>query len=134
MNTVFIGGSRQVSRLSPQVKERLHNVTDSGAHVIVGDANGADKAVQQFLQDASYRNVTVFCSGDTCRNNLGRWETRNIKARKNVKGFDFYAVKDREMAREADFGLMIWDGEMAGTVLSILLFTRAATQAAVLNE
>lgn len=133
MNTVFIGGSRHISRLPPQAKERLRNVTEGGAHVIVGDANGADKAVQKFLQDAHYRNVTVFCSGAKCRNNLGRWETRNIETPKNVKGFDFYAAKDREMAREADFGLMIWDGKSAGTILNILRLIRAAKKAVLLN-
>jgi adenine-specific DNA-methyltransferase len=133
MNTVFIGGSRHLSRLSSEVKERLHNITGSGARVVVGDANGADKAVQKFLHDASYKNVTVFCSGDNCRNNLGQWETRNIKTSKHLKGFDFYAAKDREMAREADFGLMIWDGKSAGTVLNILRLIRADKKAVLLN-
>ena len=133
MNTVFIGGSRHLSRLPSEVKERLHNITGSGARVVVGDANGADKAVQKFLHDASYKNVTVFCSGDDCRNNLGQWETRNIKPSKHLKGFDFYAAKDREMAREADFGLMIWDGKSAGTVLNILRLIRAKKKAVLLN-
>src|SRR5437879_2302093 len=113
MNTVFIGGSRHISRLSNQVKERLHNITDSGAHVIVGDANGADKAVQRFLQEISYEKVTIFCSGDICRNNLGGWLTRNVKVPNDTKGFAFYAAKDREMAHQADFGLMVWDGKSA---------------------
>jgi probable addiction module antidote protein len=133
MTTVFIGGSRHVSRLSDQAKERLRNVTKSGARVIVGDANGADKAVQKFLQDGSYSNVTVFCSGESCRNNLGQWETRKIKTPKSVKGFDFYAAKDREMAREADFGLMIWDGKSAGTILNILRLIRAGKKAVLLH-
>ncbi len=133
MNTVFIGGSRHLSRLPSEVKERLHNITGSGARVVVGDANGADKAVQKFLHDASYKNVIVFCSGDNCRNNLGQWETRNIKPPRHLKGFDFYAAKDREMAREADFGLMIWDGKSAGTVLNILRLIRADKKAVLLN-
>lgn len=133
MNTVFIGGSRHVSRLSEQVKERLRNVTDLNAHVLVGDANGADKAVQKFLHEASYSEVTVFCSGDTCRNNVGAWPTRNVEAPKNAKGFDFYAAKDRVMAREADYGLMIWDGKSAGTVLNVLRLIRANKKAVLLN-
>jgi probable addiction module antidote protein len=134
MNTIFIGGSRHISRLSAEAKERLQNVVSSGAHVVVGDANGADKAVQKFLQDASYHNVTVYCSGDLCRNNLGRWETHNVPAPKNAKGFDFYAIKDREMANEADFGLMIWDGKSPGTVLNILRLVRAGKKAVLLNQ
>ncbi len=133
MSTVFIGGSRRISRLSEQVQERLFNITRSGAHVIVGDANGADKAAQKFLLDNAYQNVTVFCSGDSCRNNLGQWETKNISAPDNAKGFSFYAAKDRAMAREADFGLMIWDGKSVGTVLNILRLVRAGKKAVLLN-
>ena len=133
MNKVFVGGSRQVSRLPPVVTERLNNITNSGAHIIVGDANGADKAVQKFLIDHSYKQVTVFCSGDNCRNNLGDWHTKNINAPKNSKGFQFYAAKDREMAQEADFGLMIWDGKSIGTVLNIFRLLSAGKKAVLIN-
>ena len=118
-NTVFIGGSRHVSRLSSQVKDRLANVVKSGHRVIVGDANGVDKAVQKHLCEVGYESVTVFCSGDRPRNNLGHWSTHNVVPPKGAKGFQYYAAKDREMAREADFGLMIWDSKSVGTILNI---------------
>lgn len=124
MNTVFIGGSRHVSRLPPEIKQRLDNVIASRHHVVVGDANGADKAVQKYFHDAAYEKVTVFCSGEP-RNNLGPWPTRKITPPRHVTGFQFYAAKDREMAREADFGLMIWDGKSPGTVLNVLRLVRA---------
>jgi hypothetical protein len=132
--TVFIGGSRNVPRLSPQAQERLTNVVQVGAQVIVGDANGADKAVQRFLSEHKYRRVTVFCSGEECRNNLGHWETRHIDPPKDAKGFDFYAAKDRVMAIEADYGLMIWDGKSAGTILNILRLLRAGRKAVLINS
>lgn len=134
MNTVFIGGSRNVSRLSPQVQERLNNVVQVGAQVIVGDANGADKAVQKFLLEQNYSRVTVFCSGKECRNNIGHWETRHIETPKNAKGFDFYAAKDRVMAGEADYGLMIWDGKSPGTILNILRLLYAGRKAVLINS
>ena len=58
MNTIFIGGSREISRPPLEVEERLNNIISSGHQVIVGDANGADKAVQKHLSDRGYRNVT----------------------------------------------------------------------------
>jgi probable addiction module antidote protein len=131
--TVFIGGSRHVSRLSAHVKERLNKIIENGHRVIVGDANGADKAVQKHLSAAGYDNVTVFCSGDQPRNNLGHWCTHNVLPPKSVKGFQFYAAKDREMAREADFGLMIWDSKSAGTVLNVLRLVRAGKIAVLIN-
>lgn len=133
MNTVFIGGSRHVSRLSSQVKERLNNVIKNQHQVIVGDANGADKAVQKHLLDSAYEKVTVFCSGDHPRNNLGRWNTNPVTPPRNVKGFQFYAAKDREMARHADFGLMIWDSKSPGTVLNVLRLIWAGKFAVLIN-
>ena len=120
MYTIFIGGSRHVSRLPSNIKERLDNVVASGHRVVVGDANGADKAVQKHFVDRKYEAVTVFCSGASPRNNLGTWLTHPVDAPNHVKGFQYYAVKDREMAREADFGLMIWDGKSPGTMLNVL--------------
>lgn len=125
MNTIFIGGSRHVTRLPVEVKRRLDNVIGSGHRVIVGDANGADKAVQKHFLDAGYGAVTVFCSGENARNNLGGWQMRAVQVPRNLKGFQFYAAKDREMAAEADFGLMIWDGKSAGTALNVLRLVRA---------
>jgi adenine-specific DNA-methyltransferase len=133
LNTIFIGGSRHVSRLPPEVKKRLDNVVASGHHVIVGDANGADKAVQKHFHDIQYDKVTVFCSGTLPRNNIGTWLTRHVDPPKHAKGFQFYAAKDREMAREADFGLMIWDGKSRGTVLNLLRLAIAGKIAVLFN-
>jgi probable addiction module antidote protein len=133
MSTVFVGGSRSISRLPPHANERLKNIVESGFPVLVGDANGADKAVQRHLLDSGYEHVTVFCSGDSCRNNLGQWKTKQVRTSKQAKGFDFYAAKDREMAREADFGLMIWDGKSAGTVLNVLRLVRANKKAVLVD-
>lgn len=133
MTTVFIGGSRHVSRLPELALERLQNVVANGHEVVVGDAAGADKAVQKFLMDASYGEVTVFCSGDNPRNNLGAWQLRPVPAPRNAKGFGFFAAKDREMARVADFGLMIWDGKSPGTVLNVLRLIRAGKKAVLLD-
>jgi probable addiction module antidote protein len=133
LNTIFIGGSRHVSRLPSEVKKRLDNVVASGHRVIVGDANGADKAVQKHFHDIHYDKVTVFCSGAAPRNNLGTWLTHHVDAPKHAKGFQFYAAKDREMAREADFGLMIWDGKSPGTILNVLRLAIAGKIAVLFN-
>src|SRR3990170_3898864 len=65
MTKVFIGGSRRLSRLNKDVKRRLDNIIERGFTVVVGDANGADKAVQQYLASRRYQKVIVFCmAGD----------------------------------------------------------------------
>ena len=58
-STVFVAGSRQISRLPSEVRSRLDTMIEKGFQILVGDANGADKAVQQYLADKSYPNVIV---------------------------------------------------------------------------
>ncbi|HET9227171.1 MAG TPA: putative addiction module antidote protein, partial [Thermoanaerobaculia bacterium] len=67
MTSVFVGGSRKVSRLSVDLRRRLDQIIDKKLHVLLGDANGADKAVQAYLKERSYPNVVVFCTGGECR-------------------------------------------------------------------
>lgn len=121
---VFIGGSRRLSRLNKEVRHRLDNIVEKGLTVIVGDANGADKAVQRYLADKRCDRVMVFCMRGKCRNNIGRWPTRDISAPPGARGFSYYAAKDRVMTGEADYGLMLWDGSSRGTLTSIVDLVR----------
>jgi adenine-specific DNA-methyltransferase len=132
-DTVFIGGSRHVSRLPEEALQRLRTIIDKGIAVIVGDANGADTAIQKYLAEADYQSVTVFCSGDQARNNIGHWRLQTVIPHKGAKGFQFYAAKDRAMAEAADFGFMIWDGKSAGTILNILRLVRNGKKAILLD-
>jgi hypothetical protein len=99
--------------------------------VLVGDANGADKAVQTYLARRAYKNVEVFCTGGFCRNNVGGWKTRNVSAPRSGTGFEFYSAKDAEMAREASVGLMLWDGRSRGTLANITRLLEAHKKAVV---
>ena len=133
MNTVFIGGSRHISLLPEQVKHWLDDVIEKSCLILVGDANGVDKAVQKYLADAHYDDVTVYCSGESCRNNVGQWVTRHVDVSGNKKKFQFYAAKDREMALKAESGFMVWDGKSPGTVLNVLRLVRASKKAVLFN-
>ncbi len=86
---------------------------------MVGDANGADRAVQQYLSQEDYKRVIIFCTEGICRNNLGNWPTRTIRAENPARrDFEFYRAKDRAMVEEADYGLMLWDGKSRGTLMN----------------
>lgn len=119
MTTVFVGGSRHASRLSINVRGRLDKIMEKRFPIVIGDANGADKAVQRYLHSKHYRNVEVFCSEGICRNNIGNWRTRNIPTGTRQRNAQYYSAKDRVMAQEATVGLMIWDGKSVGTLLNV---------------
>lgn len=120
MTKVFIGGSRRIARLGKPVLERLESIVNQGHAVVVGDANGVDKAVQKFFLEKGYKNVEVFVSGKECRNNLGGWRVRQVPLLNGKRGFGSYSARDLAMANEAGVGFFIWDGKSKGTLNNIL--------------
>jgi hypothetical protein len=119
MTTIFVSGSRKISRLNEEIRERLANIIDKEFSVIVGDANGSDKAIQTFFHERGYNHVTVYCSGQICRNNVGFWEECHISVDPKLTGRDFYTEKDKTMALEADYGLVLWDGKSTGSIRNV---------------
>lgn len=120
MTSVFIGGSRAISKLNNVIREQLDNLIAKHCAILIGDANGTDKAIQTYFAQKHYLNVTVFCMAGHCRNNVGNWQTRPITAPPKARGFEYYAAKDAAMAQEAKCGLMLWDGESRGTLNNVL--------------
>ena len=57
MTNVFLGGSRRISKLNTEIKERVQNIINQQFVVLIGDASGTDKAFQQFLKEKDYKNV-----------------------------------------------------------------------------
>lgn len=122
---VFVAGSRSLSRLNKDVKRRIDNIIDKGFMILVGDANGMDKAIQQYLQSRNFHKVVVFCMEGGARNNIGGWPTRTITAADpGRRDFAFYSTKDRAMVEEADYGFMLWDGRSRGTLTNIVHLVR----------
>lgn len=125
MDSVFVAGSRVISRLNKDITARLDNVMRQGRTVFVGDANGTDKAVQVYLSRHRYPNVFVYCM-EECRNNVGHWPIRRHSAGSHVKhDRKYYGIKDAAMARDADYGFMLWDGRSKGTLTNMLNLLKA---------
>jgi len=117
---IFISGSIGIGRLPKAATEKLDSIVDKNYIVLVGDAKGVDLHVQQYLLKKNYPHLVVYFAGDRIRNNVGNWPTRNIKPLANEKGRELYTLKDKAMAHDADYGLMIWDGQSQGTLNNIL--------------
>jgi len=129
---VFIAGSRRLSRLSADVLQQIDNVLDQGCTVLVGDASGVDKAVQEYLNARQYGEVVVFCAGGKWRRNAGHWPVKSIgDGDLPQRDFAYFYAKDRVMARDCDYGLMIWNGRSPGTLANILDLVKEAKPAIV---
>lgn len=120
---VFVAGSRAVTQLNQDIRNRLLSVVENSHAILIGDANGADRLVQEFLFAQKYQRVVVYASNGVARNNLGQWPIKDVPVGKDVKGFAFYACKDKQMANDADYGFMIWNGKSKGTLNNIMNLT-----------
>lgn len=92
MTSVFIGGSRAVSRLNSTILSKLDELIGRQCLIFVGDANGADKAVQQHFASRGYGHVLVYCM-DQCRNNVGNWPTKNVTSPSRRRDFAYFRRK-----------------------------------------
>ena len=117
---VFIAGPRAINELNENVCKKLNNICEKKYEILIGDSFGIDSKVQNFLNNKQYKKVTVYASGNRVRNNYGNWIVQNVSVNSNEKGFDFYAHKDLEMAKNADIGFMIWNGNSRGTFNNIV--------------
>jgi len=119
MTAVFLSGSRKITKLNSDIRERLENVINRGMPVVIGDAYGSDKAMQAFLAEKKYSNVEVFFAGSTCRNNLGSWSAEQILVDPKLKGRAIHTEKDKAMAAKATYGFVLWDGKSAGSMTNV---------------
>jgi len=120
MTTVFVAGSLSIKQLHRLFLERLETVVTSGFAVVVGDANGADTSIQKFLVETNAKDVTIYCTGDTPRNNLGAWPVEKISSVAEPGSRAYFSAKDIAMAKVADYGLMIWDAKSTGTLSNVI--------------
>lgn len=121
MTKVFIAGSITIKHLDPKVKDRIDKIVAADElSVLVGDADGADSAIQAHLFNAGMYRTTVFCSGPKPRNNIGDWPVHVVTSRYAEGSRAFFTAKDLCMAEVADVGLMIWDAKSTGTLSNVL--------------
>lgn len=120
---VFIAGARKISKLDKNTLKKLQSILNSGADILVGDANGVDKAIQQYFSDNLCNDVYVYATNGIARNNVGSWQIVNVETKQQRKDFSFYTIKDKKMASDCDYGFMIWNGESKGTLNNMVNLT-----------
>jgi hypothetical protein len=131
MTAVFVAGSISISKLHPMFQARVKNAVDAGLDIIVGDADGADSSIQAYLDSIGATDVTVYCSGQAPRNNLGDWPVRNVFPDAKPGTRAYFTAKDVEMATVADYGLMLWDAKSTGTLSNVFELLRYRKRAVV---
>lgn len=116
--TVFVSGSSKTQsndspyyrrKLPKEIRRELRSHMNSGNKIIVGDAPGIDRQVQDYLKKKRYSNVEVYGPGKEVRYTANKkWKTNPIDAPEyEVMSKEWLAKKDIAMTKVADLGLAV---------------------------
>ena len=115
---IFVSGSSKTQdrksgyyrhKLPEAVQKDLKGRMRAGNKILVGDAPGIDRQVQDFLKENKYDNVEVYSSGTEARYKADKnWKSNFVDASQYKKGSpEWLAEKDKAMARAADEGIAV---------------------------
>lgn len=112
MTTVVIFGSRSIKSLPYEAMISIERIISLQFDVLVGDADGVDRLVQDFLRAHNYEKVSVCYSNITGIPGCGLRYNIGFEA---IPVIGNYTDRDKFMCDRADYGLAIWDGQSRGS-------------------
>lgn len=116
--TLFVSGSWRTSekggpyyreKLPKDITKEMDSAIKSGKKIVVGDAPGIDRQVQDYLNKKNYNNVEVYGPGKQVRYSANpKWKTNPIESGKYKPDTDEWrAEKDIVMSMVADEALAV---------------------------
>lgn len=116
--TTFISGSSKTQtkdspyyrrKLPKQVRSQIDERMKRGDRIIVGEAPGVDRQVQDYLKRKGYKNVEVYTSAKNPRYLANKkWKVNSVDASKYEEGSkEWLAEKDKAMTKAADEGIAV---------------------------
>ena len=116
--TTFISGSSKTQNpespyyrkeLPKAIRTKIDSYMKSGDRIVIGDAPGVDRQVQDYLNSKNYKNVEVYGPGKRVRYSANsKWKTKTVDSGKYKPDTDEWrAEKDIFMSNIADRGLAV---------------------------
>lgn len=117
---IFISGSISIKNLDEKIKQSLMNIQNKNYNVLVGDAEGIDKLIQDFFSRNYYFNLIVYHIYNIRNLQNDKFQTRRVKVDKELENKknnerQKQTCKDKQMAMDCDMLYCIWDGKSNGT-------------------
>jgi len=106
---VMISGSRSIKDISAAYPT-IDRIIELNLSVILGDAVGVDKLVQEYLRRSNYLNVKIYFALWS-----GNGKPRNTTGYETVGVPGSYSDRDKIMCSVSEYGLALWDGVSRGT-------------------
>lgn len=119
---IFISGSISIKQLPNRVKETLDEIIHKEFEILVGDAWGVDRLVQDYCNKKKYYNVTIHHIDDNPRylaNPKFKKEKSNYLDEDKTKVAKLMR-KDIKMTKKCDYSFVIWDGKSDGSYKNIM--------------
>lgn len=119
---VFISGSISIKKLPEAVLQSIDKIISNKFEILVGDACGVDKLVQEYCLKKQYFKVTIYSIYDKPRNRASeKFGFKKILVEGTIKKeSEKQKVKDRAMTQDCTYCLVIWDGKSKGSYSNIL--------------
>ncbi|MEG4248739.1 hypothetical protein [Microcoleus sp. Pol10D4] len=106
---VMVSGSRSITDIRPGLQS-INCIMELNFSIILGDAPGVDKLVQEYLRNSNYLDVKVYFALWS-----GNGKPRNVTGFQTVGIPGSYVDRDKAMCSICDYGLALWDGRSRGT-------------------
>lgn len=117
-NTVFISGSSKTQdkespyyrkNLPKEIKKEINSYVKNNKKIIVGDAPGIDRQVQNYLKKINYDNVEIYGPGEKVRYSANKkWKTNPIDSSEfEFMSPEYLRKKDIAMTNASGQGLAI---------------------------
>lgn len=115
---VFVSGSSKTQdktsgyyrkKLPDNIRSAIDRKMKNGDTILVGDAPGIDRQVQDYLKKNKYKHVNVYATGDEPRYLANKkWETKLVDGAGHEPGTpEFNRQKDIAMTNDADEGIAV---------------------------
>lgn len=149
MANIMLFGSSSISAIPQQVVDWIYTYINQGHTFIVGDRKGLDTLLHKYLSSLGAPNVQIYCM-DNARNNVydfpvkkfltsydeenkqvevyaedGSIESLVIDGIEKVSDISlnrqWYEFRDRQMIKDCDIAICLWDGETKTTTQIVQL-------------
>lgn len=118
LKKTFVSGSSKTQdpnseyykkKLPSKVRRELNSKMKSGNTILVGDAPGIDRQVQDYLKKKGYKNVEVYSPGKQSRYLADKsWKNKLVDDPRHEPGSpEWLAKKDKVMTKAADDGIAV---------------------------
>lgn len=115
--TLFVSGSSKTQfkdsgyyrkKLPKEVIKSLDESMKKGEKIVVGDAPGIDRQVQDYLNKVGYNRVEIYSPGQETRYSANKnWKVNHIDSEAEKGSSEWLAAKDRIMAEVSTKGLAV---------------------------